>query len=87
MIGEEWDSKIDIFSFGAILYSLLFQKERIFYIEIMKNQEDLYKSLEIEVNNSNFENKLFFTHILNKCLSKDPKNRPNAIELLKLFEN
>ena len=87
MNGKEWDSKLDIFSFGAMLYYLLFKKERMFFIEVMKSQESLHQSFEIELNSSEFENKSFFVHILKNCLTNDSKERPSATELLKYFDS
>lgn len=83
---KQWDSKVDIFSFGALLYFMLFKKEKMFYIEILKSQDDFQKSMNIELSESKFENKEFFKSVLLKCFSKDPVIRPSATDLKKLFQ-
>lgn len=80
------DEKVDIFSFGAILYNLLTGNERKFYFEILKNEDVAIKEVKEDIQKLGFKNQDTFIHIILSCLNLDPKKRPSAKELKKFFE-
>lgn len=78
--------KVDIFSFGAIVYFFLTKKERKFYLEIQKSEEELRRDIKNEIIDKKFLNQNIFIQIILSCLDKDPNNRPTTKDLKKYFE-
>lgn len=78
----------DIFSFGAILFFLLFRKEKVFY-QLVKNKSQFEKMIHDEFNSCDlkFKNQELFETILKHCLHEIPEKRPNANLLLSIFKN
>lgn len=58
----------------------------MFYLEIITNESFIDNILKEEFKKVDLFNKNLFCVILRKCLAKDPKDRPNSEELLKIFE-
>jgi serine/threonine protein kinase len=84
-----YDSKIDIWSFGMVLYFFIFGKNYLDHDKFY-NKTDIIKlqyiyEIQTKINNMNFDNKL--KYFLLNIFIVDPIKRPNIIELIKIFED
>lgn len=86
MEGQDCNYKIDIFSFGALCYYMLFKKERSFFIELLRSPETFKESIKEEFKRVQYENRELFQYIILKCLSKDPNNRPSPKEIISMLK-
>lgn len=80
------DEKVDIFSFGAILYNLLTGKEKKFYFEILQDEDLLIHEVKEDIKKMELKNQDTFIHIVTSCLNLDPKKRPSSKDLKKYFD-
>ena len=75
---DNYTETCDIFSFGIILYELLFLKHPFLSKSKLELKEKiLTKKIRVPKNDLGF--------IIAKCLTKNPENRPNAEKLLSNF--
>lgn len=77
--------RVDIFSFGAILYRFFTGKERRFYYDLLENESKVIQEIKNEIQALSLRNQELYLNVILSCLSQDPKQRPSATELKKLF--
>lgn len=77
---EKFTMKSDIYSFGVILYC-------IFTLNAYHKSHELEKRTLLDEIQENYTWGKTYVKLIEKCCSKDFKDRPSALELLKDFEN
>jgi hypothetical protein len=77
--GDQYDAKIDLFSFGVVLYELCEKKKP--YPGI-KSVGDLHNTLFVKKEKPKFSDKTSTAckNLIKKCLDMDPSKRPTASE-------
>lgn len=83
---ESYDAfAADMFSLGALFYSLVTKKEKTFYAMILTDQSNAYHEILSDLEKS--KNATFLTDLILKLLSLDPKKRPKINEVLEYLKN
>lgn len=81
---KNYDSSIDFFSLGVIIYRMITLKDRIIWGDILDDEESTKNEIRLELEKENIENE--FIEFILKLLSKNPNQRGNLNDLI-LFVN
>lgn len=79
IIRQEHDEKVDLFSFGAMLYKLMTNKERQMWSELTENTEKTLQTIEQEIK-KNYPDELYNLTI--NLLSIEPTKRLSAKQVV-----
>lgn len=74
---EKYSEKVDVFSFGCILYKLATFKEKLFYMEV--SNEETMSRIYTEIKERYTDT---LAEIIIRCLLNDPESRPSSNDCL-----
>lgn len=84
LYGTEYSNKVDIWSFGVILYNLICPDKFITAKNVFEAQEQIWTRIKNPENLNDYKmgNLMGFEHIILKCLDANPFTRADATNLL-----
>lgn len=83
---EKYSNKVDIFSLGACLISIITKLERTLYLDLLLHEKETFACIHKDLQEKLPEDE-WLVQLICQMIAVDPKDRPSADKILEYLEN
>ncbi|RIB00615.1 kinase-like domain-containing protein [Gigaspora rosea] len=89
LIKKTYSIKSDIYSFGIIMWEVLYGSDVRYYYDLHDKNQDQIIQIVIDYLRPPINDKAprYYVELMEKCWDKDPETRPSAEDLCEIFKN